>query len=86
MQRRELGPDFSLVLARDLLAPSVAVRAGLEADNAPPTAWAMPMGLRIAAFPRVIEVDAVFALPAPARHGREGTGLLTAWLQEWLPW
>jgi hypothetical protein len=86
VQLGELGPNFCLVLARDFLAPSVAVRAGLEADNAPPTARAMPMGLRVAAFPRVVEVDAVFAPPPPARHGGDSTGPLTAWLQEWLPW
>ena len=70
VQLSELGPNFGLVLARDFLAPSVAIRAGLEADDTPPTARAMPMGLRVAAFRRVIEVDAVFAPPAPARHGR----------------
>jgi hypothetical protein len=43
------------------------------------------MDLRVAALPRVIEVDAVFALPAPTRHGRERNGSLTAGLEERLP-
>ena len=77
VQFRELGPDLRLVLARHLLAPPLAVRAGLETDNATPAARTMPMGLRVAALPRVIEVDAVFTLPAPTRHGRERNGWLT---------
>jgi len=51
VQLRELGPDLGLGLAGDLLAPPLAVRAGLDADHAPPAARAMPMGLRVAALP-----------------------------------
>jgi hypothetical protein len=46
VQLRELGPDLGLVLALDLLAPPLAVRAGLETDHATPAAKTMPMGLR----------------------------------------
>lgn len=45
VQLRELGPDLGLVLARDLLSPPLAVRAGLETDHATPAARTMPMGL-----------------------------------------
>jgi len=65
----ELGPDLGLVLARDFLAPPLAVRAGLETDHATPAAQAMSVGLRVAALPRVIEVDAVFAPATPGCHG-----------------
>jgi hypothetical protein len=51
VQFRELGPDFALVLAGDFLAPALAVRAGLETDYATPAAWALPVGLRVAALP-----------------------------------
>ena len=51
VQLRELGPDLGLVPSRDLLAPPLAVRARLEADDATPAARAMPMGLRVAALP-----------------------------------
>ncbi len=51
VQLRELGPDLGLGLAGDLLAPPLAVRAGLEADYATPAARTMPMGLRVAAIP-----------------------------------
>ena len=66
----------------------LAARAGLETDNATPAARTTPMGLRIAALPRVIEVDAVFAPAAPARDGRQRTGSLNkscGLLPEWLP-
>jgi hypothetical protein len=46
VQLGELGPDLGLVLSRDLLAPALAVRAGLETDHATPAARAMPVGLR----------------------------------------
>ncbi len=85
VQLGELRPDLGLVLARDLLAPPLAVGAGLETDHATPAARTMTMGLRVAALPRVIEVDAVFAPATPAHHGRQRTGSLTTWLQEWLP-
>jgi hypothetical protein len=85
VQLCELGPDLGLILAGDFLAPPLAVRAGLEADHATPAARAMPVGLRVAALPRVIEVDAVFAPAAPAGHRRERTEWLVTWLQEWLP-
>jgi hypothetical protein len=51
VQLRELGPDLGLGLAGDLLAPPLAVRAGLEADYTTPAARTMPMGLRVAAVP-----------------------------------
>jgi hypothetical protein len=51
VQLRELDPDLGLVPARDLLAPPLAIRAGLEADHAAPAARAMPVGLRVAALP-----------------------------------
>jgi len=51
VQLRELGPDLGLGLAGDLLAPPLAVRAGLEADYTTPAAQTMPMGLRVAAIP-----------------------------------
>src|ERR1051325_1738240 len=85
VQFRELGQDFGLGLAGDLLSPPLAVRAGLEADYNTPAARTMPMGFSVAAVPRVIEVDTVFAPAAPACHGRQRTDPLTAWLQEWLP-
>ncbi len=85
VQFRELCPDFALVLPRDFLAPPLAVRAGLETDHATPATRTMPMGLRVAALPRVIEVDTVFTPASPAGHGRQRTGPLTTWLQEWLP-
>ncbi len=47
---------------------------GLEADNAAPPAPAVPVGLRVAALPRVIEVDAVFAPAAPAVMAGRRTG------------
>src|SRR6266516_5564465 len=46
VQFRELGPNLGLVLARDLLAPPLAVRAGLETDNATPATRPVPMRLR----------------------------------------
>jgi hypothetical protein len=49
VQLRELGPDLGLGLARDFLAPPLAVRAGFEADHATPAARAMPVGLKVAA-------------------------------------
>ncbi len=51
VQLRELGPDLGLVLARDFLAPPLAVRAGLETHHATPATRTMPMGLRVAALP-----------------------------------
>jgi hypothetical protein len=50
VQLCKLGPDLGLVLARDLLAPPLAVGTGLEADHATPAARAMPVGLRVAAL------------------------------------
>jgi len=85
VQLCQLGPDLGLVLARDLLAPPLAVRTRLEADHTAPAARAMSMVLRVAALPRVIELDTVLAPAAPARHGRQRTGSLSTWLQEWLP-
>jgi hypothetical protein len=40
--------------AGDFLAPPLAVGAGLETDHATPATRAMPVGLRVAALPRVI--------------------------------
>jgi hypothetical protein len=37
VQFSEPGPNLGLVLARDLLAPPLAVRPGLEAGNTTPT-------------------------------------------------
>jgi hypothetical protein len=51
VQLRELSPDLGLGLAGDLLAPPLAVRAGLEADYTTPAARTMPVGLRVAAVP-----------------------------------
>ena len=85
VQLGELGPDLALVRAGDLLAPALAVRARLETDHATPAARAMPVGLRVAALPRVIEVDTVFTPATPAGYGRQRNGPLTTWLQEWLP-
>jgi hypothetical protein len=51
VQLGELGPDLGLVPAGDLLAPPLAVRAGLETDHTTPATLAMPVGLRVAALP-----------------------------------
>jgi hypothetical protein len=77
-------------------------RGELEADEtglASAASWtpadspqtSRPPVTRPAATTRVCAKDVLMVLPAfasatPARHGRQRTGSLTAWLQEWLPY
>jgi hypothetical protein len=65
------------------MAPTVLL-PGPEADHATPSSRAVPVVIRVAALPRVIEIDGVLAPAAPARHAAHRTGSLPTWLPEWL--
>jgi hypothetical protein len=45
----------------------------------------VPVVVRVAALPRVIEVDLDLAPAAPARHVGHRTESPPTWLPEWLP-
>ena len=70
MQLGELGPDLGLVLARDLLAPRLAVGVGLEADHATPAA-----GIKIL-------VTYIYNRGRKAEREDADTGKLAAQLEE----
>src|SRR5262249_44009576 len=69
VQVAELVDDGGLGLAADLAAGALAVAGVAGGDLAAPQAGAVPVAVRVVAGAAVFEGDAVFAAPAPGRHG-----------------
>ncbi len=74
VQVAEFVHDGGLGGAADLAAGALAVAGVAEGDLAAPQARAVPVALRVAAGAAVFEGDAVFAAPAPGRHGDRISG------------
>ena len=68
-QVAELVDDGGLGGAADLAPLALAVAGVAGGELAAPQAGAVPVALRVAAGAAVFEGDAVFATPAPGRHG-----------------
>src|SRR6516225_4767555 len=69
VQVAELVDDGGLGGTADLAAGALAVAGVAEGDLAAPQAGAVPVAPGVAAGAAVFEGDAVFAAPAPGRHG-----------------
>ena len=74
MQVAELVDDGGLGGAADFAAGAFAVAGVAGGEFAAPQARAVAVALGVAAGAAVFEGDAVFAVPAPGRHGDRITG------------
>lgn len=74
VQVAELVDDGGFGGAADLAVGALAVAGVAGGEFAAPQARAVPVAVRVAARAAVFEGDAVFAVPAPGRHGHRITG------------